>query len=245
MIHLCAADFYHSTDTKAVERPVTHLKQARSTYCSNALQDSMADLQANRSSPLLDLPPELRTTIYEMVAHIWTFKIRACGDNRPMRYPGLLFTCRGVSEEFGIVMYRCSAVEARIRDMYFRRVIQWLQCSKGIWRKALLANPRITLCLDEYSSNRHTHEDLSTWLCYRNKHQRSGKPLVHFRYEITETCCRRTHDWETGDWFLIWAGYYELYWLYNRGDVFDRRTLWPMLAAFWNFAHPEMKVGGA
>jgi len=38
----------------------------------------------------------------------------------------------------------------------------------------------------------------------------------NWKFEVVEAFCRSTPDYDKGDWFLINAGYYELYYLYDQ-----------------------------
>ncbi|KAK5124625.1 hypothetical protein LTR85_001338 [Meristemomyces frigidus] len=186
----------------------------------------------------LDLPPELRNIIYELA--LTNCKIRLA-NGRPTKAPGICHVNRQINEEVFPLSCRYSTIVFRVRDMDFRQVIRCMQAFKGACRKALLANPRLTILMDGYSARRSAHDGLLEWLRFRNKHLRSRKPVVHWTYEVIEGPCRRNPPWETGDWFLLGAGYYELMYLHEySGDPYDKRTLSELLRALWNFAHPEV-----
>lgn len=229
---------------------------------STQVQTVLADQSAFR---FFDLPPELRNVIYEMVVADITVKYPHAEDRRPASLPNVVEVSRKMTAEVTPLICRYSAFEFRVKvsivghkpllclrhadccthcrqEMDFRVVIILMQQLKGAARKALLANPRLTILIDYYSCSGASHDGLLEWLRYRNKHFRSRKPIVQWNYDVIEGALRRgPHDWQTGDWFLKRAGYYELFYLHDHSrDPYDRRTLSELLRAFWNFAHPEV-----
>lgn len=75
----------------------------------------------SQDSPLLDLPPEIRNNIYEMVFEGTIIKVDR--EDLPSTAPGLLRTCRQIYNE-AVGMYHASAT---IYSRFYFRLYMWLK----------------------------------------------------------------------------------------------------------------------
>lgn len=210
--------------------------------------ESMASTDSSLTAPergtfrFVDLPPELRLTIFEMVAFNSAIRLSTYGGKKPGGWPGVCCVSHQIRNEVMPVIYKCAAFEARVRDMDFDDVITFVQRSSLVCRKALHYNTRFMVFIDGYSSFLHAYEDLHIWLRFQSQHISSTGPLVKWRYGITELSYYNVRFWEMGEEFLHDTGYLELHNLH--AELFwhplHQWALGEIMRGMWAWAHPEV-----
>lgn len=194
---------------------------------------------------LLDLPPEIRNNIYEIVATDTKIKLRSGLSNWREGWPGICFVNRQIRAEVLPLIYGNAMIEARVRDMDFGSVILFMQRATLLCRRALLSNKELVVYIDEYSGRPASYQGLMDWIRLRRKHYFGAVDFPGWKIEVKEAACRKDHDWETGDWFLEQAGYLRLWdMLEDSDDILEKLYLWELTRAIWNFAHPEESLKG-
>lgn len=126
---------------------------------------------SNAQCTFLDLPPELRIHIYELIAH--DTKLSLFGTLSRTRPPSLLFVTRQVRAEFRPVLLSISPVRVHIIDYQFRPLMRLIGSLYSSELKALRSNPKLEIELHIKSAkgiDKDSIASLRRWAVKRAEH---------------------------------------------------------------------------
>ncbi|PPJ56449.1 hypothetical protein CBER1_05482 [Cercospora berteroae] len=145
-----------------------------------------------------DLPPELRNTIYELVADC-TLRLSSPKLNTPSTIPGPILASRKCRSEYTSILLATARIEVRITDMNFSTLILTLSSLDQASRKALISNRHLLIILRVRKCGSDVYANLRKWCEESQRLFQADDSAPHWNYVMEKVPANAAQlDWYCG-----------------------------------------------